>query len=220
MTNNIENHYDSNYFNWQREHGIFGGKINSKIFEKNINFNDKVIDFGCGGGYLLQNINCKYKYGIEPNQHASAIAVESGFQVFKSSQEALDILGENSVDIVISTNVLEHTLHPFNELTNLYKLLKKTGRIHFVVPCDIAFKSYNPNNIDKHLYSWSPQNLANLFAAAGFNIIYVKTRIYKWPPFYKFIYKMGNPIFNLICKLYNMIDISDFEVEIYCEKNI
>ena len=58
----------------QERIGKFGGIINKKKFNKYINKNDSVLDFGCGGGYLLKNIDCLNKHGIEINETAIEIA--------------------------------------------------------------------------------------------------------------------------------------------------
>lgn len=47
-------HYDAEYFNWQKNIGAFGGWANSFKFKNSISKSDTVIDFGCGGGFLLK----------------------------------------------------------------------------------------------------------------------------------------------------------------------
>ena len=67
----IENYYDKEYFDlYQKEIGEFGGMANLFKFKKYINDNDTVLDFGCGGGFVLKNLNCKEKIGIDLNSVA------------------------------------------------------------------------------------------------------------------------------------------------------
>ena len=66
----MNEHYDENYFNWQKSIGAFGGWANLMKFEKYITSETNVMDFGCGGGFLLNNINCNGKIGIEINDVA------------------------------------------------------------------------------------------------------------------------------------------------------
>ena len=54
-----EKHYNKKYFEWQKDVGIFGAKANKIKFEELISKNLKVLDFGCGGGFLLMNLNAK-----------------------------------------------------------------------------------------------------------------------------------------------------------------
>lgn len=63
----ISKHYDHDYFKWQKSLGEFGGWANLSKFSEFIKETDSVLDFGCGGGFLLKNLNCKKKFGIEIN---------------------------------------------------------------------------------------------------------------------------------------------------------
>ena len=49
----FKEHYDEKYFSWQKLVGQFGGEANKIKFDNFIKENQKVLDFGCGGGYLL-----------------------------------------------------------------------------------------------------------------------------------------------------------------------
>ena len=48
-------------------------------------------------------------------------------------------------------------------------------------------------------------NAGNIFNEAGFQIIYSKAYMHKWPPGYRSISKLGWPIFNFISKMYAYI---------------
>ena len=50
--------------------GKFGAIFNKNKFTPYIKKSDVVLDFGCGGGYLLNNIECAEKYGLEINEVA------------------------------------------------------------------------------------------------------------------------------------------------------
>lgn len=211
-------YYDVDYFNWQKKLGEFGAWANSYVFKNSISQNDTVIDFGCGGGYLLRKLECKSRIGIEPNPTAAESVKELGIQHFSSPIDATDKLGQGVADVIISTNALEHTLNPLQELKNLKPLLRIGGTIHFVVPCESIVNKYNPKDINYHLYSWSPQNLGNLFTEAGYSVEYVRPYIHKWPPLYLKVARLGWPIFNLACRIYGRLERSWFQVEIKAKK--
>ena len=208
-------HYNEKYFDWQKSIGEFGGWANRTKFSKFILKNEEVLDFGCGGGYLLKNIECKKKIGVEINPSAAETARENGLEVYKRAEDVPD----NYVDIIISNNALEHTHHPLNELKELYKKLRKNGKIIFVVPCEnISFK-YIPGDINQHLYSWSPMCIGNLFTLAGFSVLESKPYIHKWPPHYAKIVKIfGRKIFDITCRIYGQIKREWFQVRIIAEK--
>lgn len=220
-SNNVQaasTYYDLEYFTWQKDMGAFGAWANAHIFGNSISATDTVIDFGCGGGFLLKSLNCKQAIGIEPNQSAQENARGLGVKCFASPIDALDALGEQIADVIISTNALEHTLNPLQEIINLKRLLKIGGTIHFVVPCDSIHYKYNAKDKNYHLFSWSPQNLGNLFTEAGYQIDYARSYIHKWPPFYRHIAKLGWPVFNLACRIYGTIERSWFQVELRAKR--
>lgn len=208
-------HYDDTYFDWQASIGEFGGLVNQSKFVDYISSNSRVLDFGCGGGFLLKNIKCSKRVGVEVNPSAIEKAKQNGIEVYSRVKEITD----GYVDVIISNNALEHTLQPLEELKELYKKLKVGGKIIFIVPCESISKSYKPNDINHHLYSWSPMCIGNLFTEAGFLVIESKPYIHKWPPKYKLITKVGGRrLFEIACRIYGRIDRSWFQVRVVAEK--
>lgn len=215
MSDLISNHYDDKYFNWQASIGDFGGWANQSKFVEYISSNSRVLDFGCGGGALLKNMKCSKKVGVEVNPAAIEAAKKNGLEVFRS----VDEIPDEYVDVIISNNALEHTLQPLKELQSLHKKLKAGGKIIFVVPCEAVSYSYKPNDINHHLYSWSPMCIGNLFTEAGFLVIESKPYIHKWPPRYQFIARVGGRrLFELACRIYGRIERSWFQVRVIAEK--
>ena len=52
----VTKNYNKDYFNWYKNIGEFGAIMNHEKFQQHISYNDSVLDFGCGGGYLLEKI--------------------------------------------------------------------------------------------------------------------------------------------------------------------
>jgi SAM-dependent methyltransferase len=211
----ISSHYNKSYFNWQSSIGEFGGWANQTKFVDYISPKDTVLDFGCGGGFLLKEINCKKRVGIEVNKSALKTARENGIEVYSNMKN----VPNNSVDVIISNNALEHTLLPLDELKSLYKKLKKGGKIIFIVPCESISYKFRAHDINHHLYSWSPMCIGNLFTEAGFTIIESKPYIHKWPPYYNLIAKVfGRKLFEIICRIYGQLERTWFQVRIVGKK--
>lgn len=209
-------YYDENYFDWQKNIGAFGGLINKRKFEKYISPEHCVIDFGCGGGFLLSNINCKEKLGVELNESARENAKRLGIKAVGN----IDEVSNEWADIIISNNALEHTYHPLTELKNLYPKLKKGGKIIFVAPCENISYLYSPNDINQHLYSWSPMCMGNLFTLAGFRVIESKPYMHKWPPRYMMWRKiLGETLFHSLCKLWGRLERTWFQVRVVAIKD-
>jgi SAM-dependent methyltransferase len=197
----MQSRYDGEYFQWQRKIGEFEAAVGLYKFSKFVKPEDRVIDFGCGGGYMLRSFKCKDRIGIEINENARHFAQEAGAHVVRSANEIED----DWADVIISDNVLEHTTCPLYELRILYRKLKPSGKIVFVIPHEIKI-SWKPGNRNQHLYTWSPMCAGNLFTAAGFNIEEISTIRRLWPPYYETIKKyLGLKVFYLICEIYTTI---------------
>ena len=208
-------HYDEKYFNWQKQSGMFGGWALKNEFSSFISANDEVLDFGCGGGFLLANIDCRKKIGVEINDIAAEAAKENCHEVYRY----LDEVPNDYVDVIISNHALEHTHNPLDEVKKMFKILRKNGKIIVIVPCDNVTFKYKPNDIHQHLFSWSPMNIGNLFTLGGFSVISSKSYIHKWPPKHEIIAKIcGRRLFDVICRIYGHIKRKWFQVKIIAEK--
>lgn len=213
-------HYSNSYFEWQKDIGKFGGIVNCEKFSdllvsKPPNF--RVLDVGCGGGFLAKHIRDEYLVevdGFDINPSALASCEANGIRVFSSLGDIPDL----SYDLIISNHCLEHVPNPLLFISELKSKLSPNGMLRFYVPLDSYKVSYNKDNIDKHLYSWSPMNLANLFSEAGYDIIEAKPFRHRWPPYYLLIYKLfGNKGFNAVARLYGLLYTKYNQVTITCE---
>jgi len=212
-------HYDAAYFQWQQESGRLGGWANVDKYRNSIEPTSKVLDFGCGGGFLLANLECAERFAVEPNVTARETATRNGVRAFASAAEAIEAIGPESIDVIISDNALEHALEPWQELRALKPLLKRGGRLHIVVPCENISWSYKEDDINQHVYSWSPQSIGNLLKAAGYEVEYSRPYIHKWPPRIAYaLPRLGRPVFNFCCRIWGHIDRRWFQIEVMAKR--
>ena len=207
-------HYNDQYFQWQKSIGSFGGWANQTKFIDYLRPNYTVIDFGCGGGDLLASLELERRIGIEVNETASREAEQKGVEVFRKTEDCPDSVA----DAIISNNALEHTLRPLDEIKQLQSKLKHGGLIIFVVPCENITYKYRPNDINHHLYSWSPMSLGNLFTEAGYTLVESEAYIHKWPPNYKAIAKKGRKVFEKACRKYGRKETTWFQVRVIAKR--
>jgi SAM-dependent methyltransferase len=192
-------HYDTEYFEWQRSIGEFGGWFSLHKFAPHIRQTDTVLDFGCGGGYLLSNIRCARKIGVEINPAARVQAKKNGVEVFETSAEVLDGIA----DVIVSDHALEHTTDPIGQLRSLYRKLRPGGKIVILIPCETHRWKYVPNDINYHLFSWGPMTFGNTLTEAGFHVIEVKPTFHK-PPYQavRLSKILPRPLFHLAGKIW------------------
>lgn len=194
------NYYNRKYYNWQKSVGEFGGKANLFKFEKYIEKTSDVLDFGCGGGYLLANINTQgRKIGIEVNPVAREEAKKRGIECL----EDITKVDDASVDVLISNHALEHVDNPCFYINEFKRVIRPKGKIVLCVPHETNGKvNYKDSNM--HLYTWSPQNLYNLLTVNGFKVNECHRLCHAWIPNCRQIQSLvGWNIFNKLCILYS-----------------
>lgn len=204
-------HYDAEYFAWQRKIGEFGAWANLPKFEAYLTPSDRVLDFGCGGGYLLASLDVRETIGIEVNPVAREAAHELGVDARASTEDVPD----GWADVIISNHALEHCSHPMGEIEALWHKLRPGGRFVCVVPSETPHRRYKATDHNRHLYTWSPMNLGHLFDEAGYEIEECRELAHRWPPFAQKIADVGGrPLFDAACRIYSRLrrDVSQVRV--------
>jgi len=199
----INAHYDAAYFRGKRRIMEFGGWANAPRFAAHIKPTDTVLDFGCGGGFLLKNLPGARKLGVEINPIAREVATENGALVY----ERIGDVPDESVDVIVSNHCLEHVPNPWGAIVELRAKLKDCGTAIFVVPCEKASMTYGPPDADHHLYTFTPRCLGNLFSDAGYKVVSSSIDRFRWPPKFEFIAKVGGRSgFEFACKIWYLVD--------------
>jgi SAM-dependent methyltransferase len=195
----IRDHYDAAYFKFSSALGGLAGSLNAQNFSPFIKPTDAILDFGSGGGSLLLALDAREKLGLDINPHARQATRDLGIETV----ESLDDAPNDHFDVVISNHALEHAEAPFEIVRSFWTKLKPAGLAVVVVPCERYDTAYHPDNIDQHLYTWSPVNLGNLFHHAEFDVIDVRRIVHSWPPRIEVIDRvLGRKICNRICWAY------------------
>lgn len=90
-----------------------------------INENPKILEIGCGYGYIVSQFAKKFNgtpYGIELNKYSHKIAKNNNINMVGYTIE--DLTKTNNFDVVILCQVLEHLINPnqfFNQLSKVIK---------------------------------------------------------------------------------------------------
>ena len=186
------------YFAWQGEDGLTQALFNIHLWRPFISYDDDILDFGCGGGFLLKLLEGKKKVGIEVNPYACESARSLGIEVYTTISEA-----GNKFDKIISSHALEHTPHPRQVLLELKEKLRDTkSRMLLLLPLDdwrsSANKRYDASDKNMHLHTWTPQLLGNLLNSCGMKIEKIQIINHAWPPRSAMVWKISPSLFHLL----------------------
>jgi len=208
-------HYNAEYFRWQQAIGEVTGRANRFMYQPYIGPQDRVVDFGCGGGYLLSQLCCASKAGIEINESARRHAETLGIRAVGSPEA----LGAESADVVISSHALEHTHDPLKALVGLRGLLRAGGTLVLVTPYERRMP-WRPNDINQHLFTWSPMNLGNLASLAGFQVEDCRVIYHRFPPKALRLESLFGPrLFHQLCLVWGRLSRSVVQVRLVARKS-
>jgi len=103
-----------------------------------LTFDDCFLDIGCGSGYLLNQVTCKRGIGIDISDLMVKTAKKNcenngGKFIVQSDAENLPFK-EGSFNKIVSTEVIEHILHPQVLLKELERVSKKDTVIVITIP--------------------------------------------------------------------------------------
>lgn len=170
----------------------------------------KILDVGCGPGFLLSAIDSKHKkYGIEVSDICIKY-IRENYPEINVQKTLIDdkTFQEEYFDIIVLYHIVEHLEHPLKFLTTISKILNKEGLIIIGTPniesfCAKRFKG-NFRLLGKtHLTMFSEKTLLLLLNNIGFQIVKkefpffrtdyftIKNLLRLWdasklsPPFYK-----------------------------------
>jgi len=155
-----------------------------------LNTNGIMLDVGCGEGRhifgIMQQNPLMQCIGLDMDKNSLKKA-EEGYAYFKTlSQAGADFLigsaysiplPDNSVDVVICSEVLEH-LHEYNDAINeIHRVLKPGGKFYASVPaswpekiCWALSKDYQ-NQPGGHLRIFNQKSLIEEIKLSGFNFL-------------------------------------------------
>jgi SAM-dependent methyltransferase len=208
-------HYDETYWAYQQRSGEFGGWALAPLFSPYILPTDRVVDFGCGGGYLLKSLRCGDRIGVEVNETARTIARDlNGVRTVMAIRD----LPDAEADVIISNHALEHCTSPYNVVAELLSKLKPGGIFVAYVPHESNRNPWTPDSVDNHLYTWNPMTFGNLFANAGYQVVSAQPFHHAWPPFHTVIAKGGREVFGIASRIYAMLDRRYSQVKVVARR--
>ena len=170
------------YFQRQSSAGIMAAEFNKFVFQPHINEQDDILEFGCGGGYMLYTLDARSKVGVDINPAARAEAARLGITTYST----LDEIKDSRFSKIITSHALEHVPNPYGALVELKPLLKPGGKLLWLSPMDDwrhkSNRRWKSDDPDMHLYAWTPLLIGNLLATAGYIPEDVSIITHAFPP--------------------------------------
>lgn len=166
---------DGNVRNLSKERDKFLFNVQREVDFINSLSASRVLDVGCGLGFLLSAIDDKHqKFGLEISSYAREFAKKYAVMYDKPMEELN--LDENSFDVVISHHVIEHVDSPENFMAHINKILAPGGRLILSTPdfnsvCARLFKDKYRMLFDKtHVNLFSFKSLKKMVLDFGFDV--------------------------------------------------
>jgi SAM-dependent methyltransferase len=150
-------------------------------FHRNPGGARRLLDVGCNEGRGLERFRANgfEPEGLELNRIAADAARSHGFKVYTEDVESLR--AETPFDVVVFSNVLEHTREPRAELQAAHRLLGKKGEVWISLPnSDSVFRKIFGRrwinwHVPYHLVHFSTGTLLPLLKQEGFEPIESQT---------------------------------------------
>lgn len=169
----IEVHQDIYYPNWGNNENIIKySREMSGLLCANVSLptGSKVLDVGCGEGYLLRQLNSRgfSCFGIEVRSEVDIELLRSeGISVSRAALQSIDY--PFTFDLIVLDNVLEHIPFPRSALRKVKRLLKPSGYLVIMVPylsrdCGGVF-------IPEHVNFFTPVTIRSMCSLSGFKVI-------------------------------------------------
>lgn len=155
------------------------GSYTAEIIDQSVG---KVLDIGCGSGYLLQSLKQKGcgVFGVEANRNSVNICNNLGLTVFHGTLEEAHY-PDCFFDVVVLSQVLEHLPSPKKALKEIWRILKIGGKIFIYMPNPKGYiavifgKYWHGWHIPFHFYALTIETIRKLAAETGFSVNKIST---------------------------------------------
>jgi len=180
------------YYNFGGEKGTTYTRLREKflssslyrlwlVIDGDLSFHSKkgqgcMLDVGCneGRGLKIYQQNGYTAEGLELNETAATEARKAGFRIYADPLEQFE--PEKLYDVIVLSNVIEHSLDPKDMLSNVNRILEPGGQVRISCPNVDSwqrkiFGRYWINwHVPFHIVHFSQKTLTNILEKAGFKI--------------------------------------------------
>jgi SAM-dependent methyltransferase len=166
------NYFDTRFRYDPGKVGIW--KVLCRYLQKFIPRDSRILDFGAGYCYFINNIQAKEKVAVD----VSDVVLKYANRSVKAYRGGIDRrFASGHFDAVFSSNVLEHLTHEeiFEALGQIKRVLKKRGTLLLIVPnFRCSYKMYFDDYTHKTVLT--DRSLKDMLLVAGFSEIRIVPR--------------------------------------------
>ncbi|MFV0493657.1 glycosyltransferase [Mycobacterium sp.] len=173
----LEHLYRNRFGHDQQVRYAIWGVLVRNFFQVWIRRSDTVLDLGCGYGEFLNQVSAARRIGVDVNPD-SANMLESGIEFHKGRAEDLSFLGDETVDVVFTSNLLEHMQSKADverTVAEVRRVLKPGGHLIAMGP-NIRFLAGDYWDFWDHGVPISDRSLIELLGVLGFTIAETRDR--------------------------------------------
>ncbi|MBG8554417.1 class I SAM-dependent DNA methyltransferase [Hymenobacter guriensis] len=167
--------YEARYHQLEEQHWWFAGRrdiVFEQIQQLRLPRTADILEIGCSGGPLLLALRAagyQHLTGIDVSDNAIAMAQARGFeQVMVMDGARLDF-ADNSFDVVVASDVLEHIEDEAEALREWQRVLRPGGHLIVFVPA-YQFLWSRHDEVNHHFRRYTLSYLRQVLGIAGFRV--------------------------------------------------
>lgn len=171
----MEKSFYEKYFELEKDNWWFRTRRNMiwwLIKEYNIRDKDKILDYGCGSGFLVGKMQegGLNAYGVDISQEAIQMGVSRGVKNLYALGSIKSDFDDNYFDMILAMDVVEHIEKDTEVIKELKRLLKPEGHLVIMVPA-YQWMWGVQDEVAHHFRRYSMSSISKLAKSAGLNIV-------------------------------------------------
>ena len=178
MRINLEGIFVGNPF-YEEGYYAYDWEYLKKIYKTIVKKDMVVVEIGSSNFQKTRELSryCKKLIGIEIDINKVFRPIDNIETINADWQNLSSILGDNSIDIVISSHVLEHVPDDLRAINETYRVLKKGGQLLFITPNKQRLTRYLAKLIHfeykfiygEHVREYTEEDIIKLILNSKFN---------------------------------------------------
>lgn len=171
----MEEKYEKKYHDVEKNHWWFKSRRNYLLeLLKNFPKDSKILDIGCSSGIFLKDLeNLSFDpnnlFGVDISEKAILNSKKNGL-LNTFVMDAQNITLNETFDVIIASDCLEHLENESKALKNWKTLLKKEGKMYVFVPAFMSLWSYH-DTINMHYKRYTKNELMKSMKQENLEII-------------------------------------------------